>query len=187
MPTSAATSPSYGVAVTAVRVQRRPSAIEQRGRLGEVGPAEGFPAAPFALLRELGIALGAQEHQHADDRPGDQREGDRRGGGDRHAVAPDILAHAVGERRRARGDSAATQVALDVAREGIGGLVRRRLSGSVAIMIMGAALLTLSIFSLVTINLDQLLQGVRDREAERRRERGQDQQRRRTRPVDKDW
>ena len=43
--------------------------------------------------------------------------------------------------------------------EGIGGLLRRRLSGSVAIMIMGAALLTLSIFSLVTINLDQLLQG----------------------------
>ena len=45
--------------------------------------------------------------------------------------------------------------------EGIGGLLRRRLSGSVAIMIMGAALLTLSIFSLVTINLDQVLQGVR--------------------------
>jgi cell division transport system permease protein len=45
--------------------------------------------------------------------------------------------------------------------EGIGGLIRRRLSGSVAIMIMGAALLTLSIFSLVTINLDQVLQGVR--------------------------
>lgn len=46
-------------------------------------------------------------------------------------------------------------------REGITGLLRRRLSGSVAIMIMGAALLTLSIFSLVTINLDQLLQTVR--------------------------
>lgn len=46
-------------------------------------------------------------------------------------------------------------------REGLSGLLRRRLSGSVAIMIMGAALLTLSIFSLVTINLDQLLQTVR--------------------------
>ena len=46
-------------------------------------------------------------------------------------------------------------------REGIAGLIRRRLSGSVAIMIMGAALLTLSIFSLVTINLDRLLQEVR--------------------------
>jgi cell division transport system permease protein len=46
-------------------------------------------------------------------------------------------------------------------REGVGGLARRRLSGSVAIMIMGAALLTLSIFSLVTINLDQLLKTVR--------------------------
>jgi cell division transport system permease protein len=45
--------------------------------------------------------------------------------------------------------------------EGLGGLLRRRLSGSVAIMIMGAALLTLSIFSLVTINHDQVLQGVR--------------------------
>ena len=45
--------------------------------------------------------------------------------------------------------------------EGIGGLLRRRLSGSVAIMIMGAGLLTLSIFSLVTINLDQVLQGIR--------------------------
>lgn len=45
--------------------------------------------------------------------------------------------------------------------EGLSGLVRRRLSGSVAIMIMGAALLTLSIFSLVTINLDRLLQDVR--------------------------
>ncbi|RKZ16127.1 hypothetical protein DRQ53_07185 [bacterium] len=45
--------------------------------------------------------------------------------------------------------------------EGLSGLVRRRLSGSVAIMIMGAALLTLAIFSLVTINLDTLLQDVR--------------------------
>jgi cell division transport system permease protein len=45
--------------------------------------------------------------------------------------------------------------------EGIGGLLRRRLSGSVAIMIMGAALLTLALFSLVTINLDQVLQGIR--------------------------
>lgn len=46
-------------------------------------------------------------------------------------------------------------------REGLAGLARRRLSGSVAIMIMGAALLTLSLFSLVTINLDELLQNVR--------------------------
>ena len=45
--------------------------------------------------------------------------------------------------------------------EGLSGLARRRLSGSVAIMIMGAALLTLSIFSLVTINLDRVLQGLR--------------------------
>jgi cell division transport system permease protein len=45
--------------------------------------------------------------------------------------------------------------------EGLGGLIRRRLSGSVAIMIMGAALLTLSIFSLVTINLDSVLQSLR--------------------------
>ena len=45
--------------------------------------------------------------------------------------------------------------------EGLGGLIRRRLSGSVAIMIMGAALLTLSIFSLVTINLDRVLQSLR--------------------------
>ncbi len=45
--------------------------------------------------------------------------------------------------------------------EGLSGLVRRRLSGSVAIMIMGAALLTLAIFSLVTINLDTLLQDMR--------------------------
>lgn len=45
--------------------------------------------------------------------------------------------------------------------EGLSGLARRRLSGSVAIMIMGAALLTLSIFSLVTINLDRLLQDIR--------------------------
>jgi len=45
--------------------------------------------------------------------------------------------------------------------EGLGGLIRRRLSGSVAIMIMGAALLTLSIFSLVTINLDGVLQSLR--------------------------
>ena len=45
--------------------------------------------------------------------------------------------------------------------EGLSGLIRRRLSGSVAIMIMGAALLTLSIFSLVTINLDRVLQSLR--------------------------
>lgn len=45
--------------------------------------------------------------------------------------------------------------------EGLSGLARRRLSGSVAIMIMGAALLTLSIFSLVTINLDRVLQSLR--------------------------
>jgi cell division transport system permease protein len=45
--------------------------------------------------------------------------------------------------------------------EGLSGLIRRRLSGSVAVMIMGAALLTLSIFSLVTINLDGVLQSLR--------------------------
>ena len=45
--------------------------------------------------------------------------------------------------------------------EGVSGLFRRRLSGSIAIMIMGAALLTLALFSLVTINLDRLLQGIR--------------------------
>lgn len=46
-------------------------------------------------------------------------------------------------------------------REGLLGLQRRRLSGSVAVLIMASALLMLAIFSLVTINLDRVLQTVR--------------------------
>jgi cell division transport system permease protein len=46
-------------------------------------------------------------------------------------------------------------------REGLFGLRRRRLSGTVAVFIMASSLLMLAIFSLVTINLDRILQTVR--------------------------
>lgn len=46
-------------------------------------------------------------------------------------------------------------------REGLFGLARRRISGTVAVMIMGSSLLMLALFSLVSINLDHILQGVR--------------------------
>ena len=46
-------------------------------------------------------------------------------------------------------------------REGFMGLLRRRISGSVAVIIMGSSLLMLALFSLVTINLDRILQSVR--------------------------
>lgn len=46
-------------------------------------------------------------------------------------------------------------------REGILGLQRRQVSGTVAVLIMGSALLMLALFSLVTINLDRVLQTVR--------------------------
>ncbi len=46
-------------------------------------------------------------------------------------------------------------------REGWMHLVRRRISGTVAILIMASSLLTLAIFSLVTINLDRALQLLR--------------------------
>ncbi len=45
--------------------------------------------------------------------------------------------------------------------EGIQSLARRRISGSVAVVIMASSLLMLAIFSLVTINLDRVLQTVR--------------------------
>jgi len=45
--------------------------------------------------------------------------------------------------------------------ESIRGLARRKISGSVAVIIMGSALLTLALFSLVTINLDRLIQTTR--------------------------
>jgi cell division transport system permease protein len=45
--------------------------------------------------------------------------------------------------------------------ESAAGLLRRRISGTVAILIMGSSLLMLAIFSLFTINLDRLLQSVR--------------------------
>lgn len=46
-------------------------------------------------------------------------------------------------------------------REGLLGLQRRQLSGTVAVLIMASALLMLALFSLVTINLDRVLQTVR--------------------------
>lgn len=46
-------------------------------------------------------------------------------------------------------------------REGLLGLARRRISGTVAVLIMASSLLMLAVFSLVTINLDRVLQGVR--------------------------
>lgn len=46
-------------------------------------------------------------------------------------------------------------------KEGITGLARRRLSGSVAVLIMGSSLLMLALFSVVSINLDRVLQEVR--------------------------
>ena len=46
-------------------------------------------------------------------------------------------------------------------REGLLGLGRRRISGTVAVVIMGSSLLMLALFSLVTINLDRLLHEVR--------------------------
>jgi cell division transport system permease protein len=46
-------------------------------------------------------------------------------------------------------------------RESLVSLHRRKLSGTVAVLIMGSSLLTLAIFSLVTINLDRVLQALR--------------------------
>jgi len=46
-------------------------------------------------------------------------------------------------------------------RESLHGLLRRKISGSVAILIMGSSLLMLALFSLVTINLDRMLQQFR--------------------------
>lgn len=46
-------------------------------------------------------------------------------------------------------------------REGVTGLARRRLSGSLAVLIMGSSLLMLALFSVVSINLDRVLQVVR--------------------------
>jgi cell division transport system permease protein len=46
-------------------------------------------------------------------------------------------------------------------REALLGLARRRVSGTVAVLIMGSALLMLALFSLITINLDGVLQSVR--------------------------
>ena len=45
--------------------------------------------------------------------------------------------------------------------EGVLALLRRRISGSVAVVIMASSLLMLALFSLVTINLDRILQTVR--------------------------
>ena len=46
-------------------------------------------------------------------------------------------------------------------REAFLGLARRRISGTVAVLIMGSALLMLALFSIITINLDSLLQSMR--------------------------
>ncbi len=46
-------------------------------------------------------------------------------------------------------------------REAFLGLARRRISGSVAVLIMGSALLMLALFSIITINLDAILQSLR--------------------------
>jgi cell division transport system permease protein len=46
-------------------------------------------------------------------------------------------------------------------REALLALARRRISGTVAVLIMGSALLMLALFSLITINLDDILQSVR--------------------------
>lgn len=46
-------------------------------------------------------------------------------------------------------------------REALLGLARRRISGTVAVLIMGSSLLMLALFSLITINLDGVLQAVR--------------------------
>lgn len=46
-------------------------------------------------------------------------------------------------------------------RESLMGLRRRKVSGSVAVIIMGSSLLMLALFSLITINLDRVLQSVR--------------------------
>jgi cell division transport system permease protein len=46
-------------------------------------------------------------------------------------------------------------------RESLVSLQKRKLSGTVAVLIMGSSLLTLAIFSLVTINLDRVLQALR--------------------------
>lgn len=43
-------------------------------------------------------------------------------------------------------------------KEGLTGIARRRLSGSVAVLIMGSSLLMLALFSVVSINLDRVLQ-----------------------------
>ncbi len=45
--------------------------------------------------------------------------------------------------------------------ESLNGMHRRKVSGTVAVVIMGSALLMLALFSLVTINLDRVLQTVR--------------------------
>ncbi len=46
-------------------------------------------------------------------------------------------------------------------REAYLGLARRKISGTVAVLIMGSALLMLALFSIITINLDSLLQSLR--------------------------
>ncbi len=48
-----------------------------------------------------------------------------------------------------------------LARESLAGFRRRKLTTGVTILIMGSALLVLALFSLVTINLDSLLEGAR--------------------------
>ena len=45
--------------------------------------------------------------------------------------------------------------------ESVRGLARRKISGSVAVIIMGSALLTLALFSLVTINMDRFIHSIR--------------------------
>lgn len=46
-------------------------------------------------------------------------------------------------------------------RESVTGLYHRKVSGSVAVVIMGSSLLMLALFTLVTLNLDRMLQTVR--------------------------
>jgi cell division transport system permease protein len=48
-----------------------------------------------------------------------------------------------------------------LAGESLHGLFRRKISGSVAVLIMGSSLLMLALFSLLTINLDRLMQDLR--------------------------
>ena len=48
-----------------------------------------------------------------------------------------------------------------LAGESMHGLFRRKISGAVAVTIMGSSLLMLAVFSLLTINLDRVMQGLR--------------------------